>query len=86
MQFSSVKRYGLWVGVTGLCLVSAAFCATGRPRGDKDPNWWKHAVFYEIYPRSFSDSNGDGVGDLEGIRSKLEYLKQLGVDAIWLTP
>src|ERR1700719_1694161 len=48
--------------------------------------WWKHAVIYEIYPRSFQDSNGDGVGDLNGITSRLDYLKELGVDAIWITP
>ena len=48
--------------------------------------WWKHAVIYEIYPRSFQDSNGDGIGDLNGITSRLDYLKTLGVDAIWLTP
>jgi alpha-glucosidase len=48
--------------------------------------WWQHAVFYEIYPRSFADSNNDGIGDLNGITSKLDYLKQLGVDAIWIAP
>jgi alpha-glucosidase len=48
--------------------------------------WWQHAVFYEIYPRSFADSNNDGVGDLNGITSKLSYLKDLGVDAIWISP
>jgi len=48
--------------------------------------WWQHAVFYEIYPRSFRDSNGDGIGDLNGITSKLDYLASLGVDAIWITP
>jgi len=48
--------------------------------------WWKNAVLYEIYPRSFQDSNGDGIGDLKGITSRLDYLKSLGVDAIWLTP
>ncbi|MFZ0817818.1 MAG: alpha-glucosidase, partial [Candidatus Sulfotelmatobacter sp.] len=48
--------------------------------------WWQHAVFYEIYPRSFADSNNDGVGDLKGIASKLDYLKDLGIDAIWITP
>src|SRR5437868_858590 len=48
--------------------------------------WWQHAVFYEIYPRSYADSNNDGIGDLKGITAKLDYLKQLGVDAIWLTP
>lgn len=48
--------------------------------------WWKEAVFYQIYPRSFKDSNGDGIGDLQGIISKLDYLKELGIDAIWLSP
>src|SRR5215211_4473300 len=48
--------------------------------------WWRDAVFYEIYVRSFADSNGDGVGDLAGITARLEYLRDLGVDAIWLTP
>jgi alpha-glucosidase len=49
-------------------------------------DWWKNAIFYEIYPRSFQDSNGDGTGDLNGITERLDYLKQLGVNAIWLTP
>jgi hypothetical protein len=49
-------------------------------------DWWKNATIYEIYPRSFQDLNGDGVGDLDGITERLDYLKQLGVDAIWLTP
>jgi alpha-glucosidase len=49
-------------------------------------DWWKNAVIYEIYPRSFQDSNGDGIGDLNGITQRLDYLKDLGVDAIWLTP
>jgi alpha-glucosidase len=48
--------------------------------------WWQTAVFYEIYPRSFADSNDDGIGDLNGITAKLDYLKDLGVDAIWITP
>ena len=48
--------------------------------------WWQHAVFYEIYPRSFMDSNNDGIGDLNGIASKLDYLQALGVDAIWIAP
>src|ERR1700683_480136 len=48
--------------------------------------WWQHAVFYEIYPRSYADSNNDGFGDLNGITSKLDYLKALGVDAIWISP
>jgi alpha-glucosidase len=48
--------------------------------------WWQHAVFYEIYPRSFADSNNDGIGDVRGIDSKLDYLRWLGVDAIWISP
>jgi len=48
--------------------------------------WWKHAVIYEIYPRSFQDTNGDGVGDLKGITARLDYLRDLGIDAIWITP
>jgi alpha-glucosidase len=51
-----------------------------------EQNWWKNAVIYEIYPRSFQDTNGDGIGDLNGITAHLDYLKNLGVDAIWLTP
>ncbi len=51
-----------------------------------DGPWWKHAVIYEIYPRSFQDSNGDGVGDLNGITERLDYLQSLGIDAIWLAP
>ncbi|MBD5117741.1 MAG: alpha-glucosidase [Clostridiales bacterium] len=54
--------------------------------GETAPKWWKEAVFYQIYPRSFCDSNGDGIGDLPGILSKLDYLKELGVDALWLSP
>ena len=48
--------------------------------------WYKDAVFYQIYPRSFCDSNGDGIGDIRGIISKLDYLKELGVNAVWLSP
>lgn len=48
--------------------------------------WWKEAVIYQIYPRSFMDSNGDGIGDLKGITTKLDYLKELGIDVIWLSP
>ena len=51
-----------------------------------DPKWWKESVIYQIYPRSFCDSNGDGIGDLRGIISKLDYLKDLGVDVLWLSP
>ncbi|EJQ98710.1 oligo-1,6-glucosidase [Bacillus cereus MC118] len=51
-----------------------------------EKQWWKESVVYQIYPRSFMDSNGDGIGDLRGILSKLDYLKELGIDVIWLSP
>ncbi|NVO12294.1 MAG: alpha-glucosidase [Bacteroidales bacterium] len=51
-----------------------------------DKKWWKEAVVYQIYPRSFKDSDGDGVGDLKGIISKLDYIKSLGIDVVWLNP
>jgi len=52
----------------------------------KSSPWWKEATIYQIYPRSFFDSNGDGEGDLQGITSKLQYVQELGVDALWLSP
>ncbi|GGI44768.1 alpha-glucosidase [Agromyces flavus] len=51
-----------------------------------DPDWWRQAAVYQIYPRSFADSNGDGIGDLPGITSRVPYLVELGVDAVWLSP
>ena len=76
----------------GLCsLVLASGLLTGVVRADAQQQasgdvWWKHAVIYEIYPRSFGDSNGDGIGDLNGITAHLDYLQKLGVDAIWIAP
>lgn len=54
--------------------------------GIREKNWWKNAVIYQIYPKSFQDSDGDGIGDINGIISRLDYLKDLGIDAIWLSP
>jgi alpha-glucosidase len=71
-------RFALFLGFLGL-LVSPLPAAN-------DNSWWRHAVIYEIYPRSFGDTNGDGIGDLNGITAHLDYLKDLGVDAIWITP
>src|SRR5438270_6455307 len=48
--------------------------------------WWQKGIVYQVYPRSFMDANGDGVGDLRGVMAKLDYLKWLGVDAVWLSP
>lgn len=74
-----------FAGIAGLlCLASAAPAAPGPAEGSAP--WWKHAVVYEIYPRSFGDSNGDGVGDLNGINAHLDDLQKLGVDAIWIAP
>jgi oligo-1,6-glucosidase len=67
------------------CLSQVSFSATSSLNG-YEPKWWKEAVVYQIYPRSFKDSNGDGIGDLKGITSKLDYIKALGVDVIWLSP
>jgi len=72
---------GAGPGWSGAAMVVPAEAGAGQ----KD-SWWKHAVIYEIYPRSFQDSNGDGIGDINGITSRLDYLKDLGVDAIWITP
>jgi len=78
----------LWMIALLIGGYSSALTAAQTPHvlDSEDHVWWQHAVFYEIYPRSFSDSNNDGIGDLNGIASKLDYLKELGVDAIWITP
>jgi alpha-glucosidase len=51
-----------------------------------DAAWWRQAAVYQIYPRSFADANGDGIGDLAGVTSRVDYLKELGIDAVWLSP
>ena len=76
----------LWVVVLWLICWSAAATAQQTAVDSEGHAWWQHAVFYEIYPRSFADSNNDGIGDLPGITSKLDYMKWLGVDAIWIAP
>jgi alpha-glucosidase len=86
--------------LSAVCSASAVFCALfsgavivglsvqAQSGPDARPGsiWWKHAVVYEIYPRSYQDSNGDGVGDLNGITQRMNYLQKLGVDAIWIAP
>ena len=80
-----ITRAAAWM------LVAAAASAHGKTasagaRGSNEQSWWKNAVIYEVYPRSFQDTNGDGAGDLNGITMRLDYLQRLGVDAIRLTP
>ena len=81
-------------GHTLSLMILAVFLTTGasgqmqaaKPARKQATPWWQHAIVYEIYPRSFQDTNGDGVGDIPGIIQRLGYLQQLGVNAIWLTP
>jgi alpha-glucosidase len=82
------RRNTLAASATLCAILLSAACGTSRSANPValDPNWWKGAVIYEIYPRSFADSNGDGIGDLNGITGHLDYLKDLGVDGIWITP
>ena len=82
--------------ITCLLIVSCIFLSCNSSGTKKETastdsiasyrKWWKEAVVYQIYPRSFKDSDGDGIGDLKGIISKLDYIKSLGVDAVWLNP
>jgi len=76
----------LFLGLTSSAQMSSNKKSNSNIADGKTRAWWQHAVFYEIYPRSFADSNNDGVGDLRGIASKLNYLKDLGVNAIWISP
>ena len=81
-----VRVSGILIGIVFLIASSPALRAQTAASDVPAHPWYQHAVFYEIYPRSFMDSNGDGIGDLNGITSKLDYLKTLGIDAIWIAP
>src|SRR5439155_3608989 len=70
----------------GAALSEAVPCSARRACHHRPVRWWQTAVVYQIYPRSFADATGDGVGDLEGIRRRLDHLAWLGVDAVWLSP
>lgn len=84
------KKYLYLLFVLFVALATGRILAQGTSQamvsGSGSRPWWQHTVIYEIYPRSFADSNNDGIGDLKGIKSKLGYLKDLGIDAIWITP
>ena len=74
------------LGILVLLVFSISAFAQKPDLDSEGHAWWQHAVFYEIYPRSFADSNNDGIGDIPGITSKLDYLHWLGADAIWIAP
>jgi oligo-1,6-glucosidase len=80
MEIPVVKRF---FALTLLALLATS-CANSS--ADLHKAWWKEVVVYQVYPRSFMDSDGNGVGDLKGRVSKLDYIKSLGVDAVWLNP
>ena len=75
-----------WRILAGVLLIASTASMFAQKATANQHEWWKRAVFYELYPRSFADSNNDGVGDLKGIASKMGYLHDLGVDAIWISP
>ena len=70
----------------GLLVLNARACYKEIDETKQDINWWKTSVIYQVYPRSFKDSNGDGIGDLKGITEKLDHLVDAGIDALWLSP
>jgi alpha-glucosidase len=80
------KSSALLILLFSLLVVLPVAFAQSKAVDAEGHQWWQHAVFQEIYPRSYMDSNNDGIGDLNGIASKMEYLKWLGVDAIWIAP
>ncbi len=81
-----MKKLAFIIGI--LLFMSGCLSKQEPTKTEKIPNrkWWKEAIIYQIYPRSFKDSNGDGIGDLKGIIQKLDYIKDLGVTAVWLNP
>ena len=82
----SIAFGAISLSFTSLSAAAVTVSAADRHTTDSHIPWWQHAVIYEIYPRSYQDSNGDGVGDLKGITQRLGYLQDLGIDAIWIAP
>ena len=95
VRCSALGRLRVYLNAAALILIASSFLPPGPAVLAQTPTvltanpagtWWKHAVIYEIYPRSFQDSNGDGIGDLNGITSRMDYLQRLGADSIWIAP
>ena len=89
LKFMKNKIATLLLVIIGTSFIlNAQSPSSKKNETDISPNneraWWKEAIVYQIYPRSFKDSNGDGIGDLKGIVSELDYIKSLGIDVIWL--
>ena len=82
----SFKQFGFLKYFIGMILTSAIAPTVSKAQNNNNRKWWKEAVVYQIYPRSFKDTDGDGVGDLKGIILKLDYIKSLGIDVVWLNP
>jgi oligo-1,6-glucosidase len=83
-KFSAMKKMIFFLFT---CLLfNKSFTQVNSPLNTNHKQWWKEAIVYQIYPRSFKDSDGDGIGDLKGIISKLDYIKSLGINAVWLNP
>jgi alpha-glucosidase len=88
LKQTAIRRFvlRLFTFIPAFFLGTAAVAQHPSVLPDSHDEWWKHAVIYEINPKSFQDSNGDGVGDINGIASRLDYLHDLGIDAIWISP
>ncbi len=94
-ELSAMKRNTVLAALVGSSLLAGSGLQAQQPRpshvehqliNEYEPKWWKEAVVYQIYPRSFQDTNGDGIGDLKGVTQHLDYLQKLGVNVIWLSP
>src|SRR4029078_4875880 len=81
-----MKRCLLYTLALITILTQGFFCKQAPKPVSTEHKWWKEAIVYQIYPRSFKDSDGNGIGDLKGIISTLDYIKSLGVTAVWLNP
>src|SRR5215208_3563983 len=84
--FRISERENTWQRFSNSLILPSHSIQTGTQMQTSELKWWQSAVFYQIYPRSFADGNGDGIGDFKGMTSKLDYLSGLGIDALWLSP